>query len=68
MDVFSAVLLLAWSASSVILLLSSQLARLLGRRTITAIERLMGLVLTAVAVQMLLDGIEQAYRTMSQGL
>jgi multiple antibiotic resistance protein len=61
-------LLIAWSASSVILLLSSQLARLLGKRTITAIERLMGLVLTAVAVQMLIDGIEQAYRTMSQGL
>ena len=60
-------LLLAWSASSVILLLANQLARLLGKRTITAIERLMGLVLTAVAVQMLIDGIEQAYRTMSQG-
>jgi multiple antibiotic resistance protein len=61
-------LLLAWSASSIILLLSNQLARLLGKRTIMAIERLMGLVLTAVAVQMLIDGIEQAYRTMSQGL
>jgi small neutral amino acid transporter SnatA (MarC family) len=33
-------LLLAWSASSVILLLANQLARLLGKRTITAIERL----------------------------
>ena len=59
-------LLLAWSASSIILLLASQLARLLGKRTITAIERLMGLVLTAVAVQMLIDGIEQAYRTIAQ--
>lgn len=59
-------LLIAWTASSVILLLSGQLARLLGKRTITAIERLMGLVLTAVAVQMLIDGIEQAYRTIAQ--
>ena len=31
-----------------------------------ATERLMGLVLTAVAVQMLIDGIEQAYRTIAQ--
>jgi MarC family membrane protein len=61
-----AALLLAWSASSMILLLASQLARLLGKRTITAIERLMGLVLTAVAVQMLIDGAEQAYHTVVQ--
>jgi len=59
-------LLLAWSASSVILLLSSHLARLLGKRTLMAIERLMGLALTAVAVQMLINGIEQAYRTIVQ--
>jgi multiple antibiotic resistance protein len=59
-------LLLAWSASSIILLLASQLSRLLGKRTLVAIERLMGLVLTAVAVQMLIDGIEQAYRTIAQ--
>jgi multiple antibiotic resistance protein len=61
-----AALLLAWSASSLILLPAGQLARLLGKRTITAIERLMGLVLTAVAVQMLIDGIEQAYRMVVQ--
>jgi len=59
-------LLLAWSASSIILLLAGQLARLLGKRTLMAIERLMGLVLTAVAVQMLINGIEQAYRTIVQ--
>ncbi len=59
-------LLLAWSASSIILLLANQLARLLGKRTITAIERLMGLLLTAVAVEMLINGIEQAYRTIVQ--
>lgn len=61
-------LLLAWSASSIILLMATLLARLLGKRTLIAIERLMGLVLTAVAVQMLIDGIEQAYRTIAQGL
>jgi len=59
-------LMLAWSASSIILLLSGQLARLLGKRTLMAIERLMGLLLTAVAVQMLIDGVEQAYRMVVQ--
>jgi multiple antibiotic resistance protein len=57
-----AALLLAWSISGIILLSADQLARLLGRRTLTAIERLMGLVLTAVAVQMFIDGVGQAYR------
>ncbi|MBM4027598.1 MAG: MarC family protein [Planctomycetes bacterium] len=55
-------LLLAWSVSGAILLSASRLARLLGRRTLTAIERLMGLVLTAVAVEMFIDGVGQAYR------
>jgi multiple antibiotic resistance protein len=57
-----AALLIAWSISGIILLSADQLARLLGRRTLTAIERLMGLVLTAVAVQMFIDGAGQAYR------
>jgi len=47
-------------------LLAMQLALLLGKRTLVAMERLMGLILTAVAVQMLIDGIEQAYRTVTQ--
>ncbi|MCL5282456.1 MAG: NAAT family transporter [Planctomycetes bacterium] len=62
-----AALLLAWSISGIILLSADQLARLLGRRTLTAIERLMGLVLTAVAVQMFIDGIGQAYRAITHG-
>ncbi|MCX5646492.1 MAG: NAAT family transporter [Phycisphaerae bacterium] len=62
-----AALLLAWSISGIILLSADQLARLLGRRTLTAIERLMGLVLTAVAVQMFLDGVGQAYRAIVHG-
>jgi multiple antibiotic resistance protein len=62
-----AALLLAWSISGLILLSADRLARLLGRRTLTAIERLMGLVLTAVAVQMFIDGVGQAYRAITQG-
>jgi len=61
-----AALLLAWGASSIILLLAGQLARLLGKRTLVAIERLMGLILTAVAVEMLIHGIAQAYQRFAQ--
>ena len=60
-------LLMAWSIAGLILLSADRLARLLGRRTLTAIERLMGLVLTAVAVQMFIDGVGQAYRTIAPG-
>ena len=41
----------------VVLVAADRLARLLGERTLTALERLMGLVLTAIAVEMLLRGI-----------
>jgi small neutral amino acid transporter SnatA (MarC family) len=62
-----AALLLAWGTSGVILLLAERLARLLGRRTLSAIERLMGLILTAVAVEMLINGIGQAYQQIVPG-
>jgi len=51
---------LAWLASAAILLVSQPLARLLGEKGITAIERLMGMVLVASAVQMVLDGFKKA--------
>lgn len=47
----------AWAASAVILLLSAPLSRLLGSRGLIALERLMGMVLTMVAVQMFLTGL-----------
>ncbi len=47
----------AWAASSVILLTGARLAELLGTRGLTALERLMGMVLVASAVQMCLDGL-----------
>jgi len=62
-----AALLAAWSVSGIILLSAGRLARLLGRRTLIAIERLMGLILTAVAVQMFIDGVGQAYRAIYPG-
>jgi MarC family membrane protein len=50
-------LLAAWFLSSLILLSATGLKRLLGRRGLIAMERLMGMLLIAVAVQMLLEGI-----------
>jgi MarC family membrane protein len=51
-------ILIAWIVSTLILLASSLLKKLLGWRGITACERLMGLVLTLIAVQMFLEGIK----------
>ena len=47
----------AWLVSSVILLLSPALLRLMGTKGTRALERLMGLLLILVAVQMFLDGV-----------
>ena len=49
-------ILLAWIASTIILMGSSFLQKLLKDRGITALERLMGLILTLIAVQMFLQG------------
>jgi MarC family membrane protein len=50
---------IAWSSSGLIILMSSMLARRLGRRVLIAIERLMGMLLTALAIQMLMTGVRQ---------
>lgn len=54
-----AAILAAWSVSATILILAAPIGRVVGEKGITAMERLMGLLLTAVAVQMLLTGIRQ---------
>lgn len=48
---------IAWVASLIILLASSYLHTLLGWRGLTAIERLMGLILILIAVQMFMNGV-----------
>lgn len=48
---------LAWFASAIIIYFSSYFARFLGEKGLVAIERLMGMLLITVAVQMLLNGI-----------
>lgn len=53
---------LAWLASAAILLLGAGLSRLLQSKGIVAIERLMGMLLVASAVQMCMDGATQAMK------
>ncbi len=52
-----AALLIASSACTVTLLFANQLRKVLGQKGIAAIERLMGMILTTLAVQMFLNGI-----------
>ena len=51
-------IVLAWAASTLILLSSSVWKKLLGWRGLVACERLMGLILTLIAVQMFLEGVK----------
>ena len=47
----------AWTVTSLIMLSSTKLNKLFGKRGLIAVERLMGMVLVAISVQMLMDGI-----------
>ena len=47
----------AWLLSSLILVSATALKRFLGRRGLIAMERLMGMLLIALSVQMLLEGV-----------
>jgi len=50
-------LTLAWGATALILFCAPWLQKLLGNRVLTAVERLMGMVIVALSVQMFLDGV-----------
>ena len=54
---WSFALVLAWLGTAVILFGAIALYRVLGTRVLTALERLMGMLLVAVSVQMFLDGV-----------
>jgi len=54
---WSLALLLAWGGTAAILMSATLLYKLLGARALTALERLMGMLLVAISVQMLLDGV-----------
>jgi MarC family membrane protein len=55
-----AALTIAWAACAAVLLLGSRLSRVLGQKGLIAMERLMGMVLVAVAVQMFIEGLNVA--------
>ncbi|CAM3452382.1 YhgN family NAAT transporter [Shewanella violacea] len=59
-------LLAAWGASAVILLFYKVFTRVLGEKGLTAVERLMGMVLVMISVQMFLDGIASYMTHMGQ--
>ncbi len=55
-------LAIASAVTLVLLLASTRIAQLLGLRGLAAVDRLMGLILTAIAVEMLMKGIESFVR------
>lgn len=54
---WSLALLIAWGATAAILFSATLVYKWLGARALIAIERLMGMLLVAISVQMLLDGL-----------
>ncbi len=64
-NVLAIALFIAWSLSAVILFSATALQKYLGKKGMIAIERLMGMLLIAIAVQMFLDGIRAFLATTS---
>ncbi len=58
MSEWLAALLMAWGVTAMILLSAPFLYRILRKRGLAAIERLMGMLLIMISVQMLLNGVE----------
>ena len=59
LGVWVAAMTAAMVVSAVLLVLGERIEKLLGKRAMEAVERLMGLILTAIAVEMLLGGVKQ---------
>jgi multiple antibiotic resistance protein len=57
-----AALLIAWAAAGIILIFSPAVRRILGERVLQATERLMGMVLIVIAIQMVMTGVAEALR------
>jgi len=47
----------AWGLSAIILLFSGPLHKILGQKGLSAVERLMGMILIMLSIQLLLDGV-----------
>jgi MarC family membrane protein len=61
---WSAALTVAMLVTVILLLFAERISRLVGERVLLAFERLMGLILTAIAVEMLLRGIQGFVKTL----
>jgi small neutral amino acid transporter SnatA (MarC family) len=57
----------AVAVSLVVLVFAERISRWVSERVLSAFERLMGLLLTAIAVEMLLRGIEGFVRHLQNG-
>ncbi len=57
MSLLGGAVFLAWLAAAVILYLSQYFIKLLGDRGMVALERLMGMILTMISIQMFLNGL-----------
>jgi multiple antibiotic resistance protein len=57
---------IAWLAAAVVLLLGNAIASRIGERGLIALERLMGMFLVAMAVEMLLSGISRYFGTLAR--
>tara|TARA_R110002020_G_scaffold27170_52_gene87645 strand:+ start:47 stop:646 length:600 start_codon:yes stop_codon:yes gene_type:complete len=64
---WSLALVLAWAATAALLFSATYLYKVLGMRVLTAVERLMGMLLVAISVQMLLDGVAAYLRAPGLG-
>jgi small neutral amino acid transporter SnatA (MarC family) len=60
-----AALCITMAVCAVVLILAERIQRLVGERVVVAIERLMGLILVAVSVEMLLRGFKAVAQQMS---
>ena len=54
-----AALCVTMAVCAVVLLLAERIQRLVGERVVMAFERLMGLILVAISVELLIRGIKQ---------
>lgn len=61
MGLWAIALFIAWVICTIILVFADSLRTILGDRGLTAIERLMGMILTTMAVQMFLTGTENFF-------
>ena len=51
----------AWFFTGLVLMLAVRFSRWLGRRGLTAIQRLMGMILTAIAINMMMTGVRDFF-------